>query len=197
MWLIVGLGNPGPDYEKTRHNVGFMVIDALAARQRDVKFQNKFKGDLAQLSIGGDSVLLLKPLTFMNLSGQSVQAAMAFFKVALDHIVVVHDDLDLQLGQIKLKSGGSAAGHNGLKSIDAHIGPNYLRVRAGIGHPRPAGAPKEGSRVVTHVLGAFKGADATEAARVVAACADACEMLLVQPLDKVQMKFHRPSEMNK
>lgn len=189
MWLVVGLGNPGREYEGSRHNVGFMVVDALARRHRAPSFASKFKGELAQCAVGGVSAVLLKPQTYMNLSGQSVQPAMAFFKIPLETIVVVHDDLDLELGQIKLKRGGSAGGHNGLKSIDGQIGPEYLRVRAGIGHPRKEGQ-RSGGSVVGHVLGAFKGKDAEEAAHLVEACADAVEMLIRDGLEKTQMRFH-------
>jgi PTH1 family peptidyl-tRNA hydrolase len=192
MWLIVGLGNPGREYEGTRHNVGFLVVDELARRHR-ASFSAKFKGELGQGVVAGTPMALLKPQTFMNLSGQSVQPTMAFFKVPLEQIVVVHDDLDLELGQIKLKRGGSSGGHNGLKSIDGSIGPAYLRVRAGIGHPRdkaPAGAVRERSGVVGHVLGAFKGRDAEQAAALVQHCADAVEMLMRDGLEKTQMKFH-------
>ncbi len=194
MWLVVGLGNPGREYEKTRHNIGFSVVDALARRHRAPAFTSKFKAEVAQVTLRGESALLLKPQTFMNLSGQSVQPAMAFYKVALEHIVVVHDDLDLELGQIKLKRGGSAAGHNGLKSIDAQIGPSYLRVRAGIGHPRargPEGAPvPPRGNVVSHVLGGFKGKEAEEAQFLVESCADAVESLIADGLEKAQMRFH-------
>lgn len=195
MWLVVGLGNPGREYEKTRHNIGFMVVDALARRHRGPSFTSKFKADVAQASLRGESVLLLKPQTFMNLSGQSVQPAMAFYKVPLEHIIVVHDDLDLELGQIKLKRGGSAAGHNGLKSIDSQIGPNYFRVRAGIGHPRhkaPERAPPSprGGGVVGHVLGGFKGKEAEEAEFLVETCADAVESLIADGLEKAQLRFH-------
>ena len=185
MWLVVGLGNPGREYESSRHNVGFMVVDALARRHRASSFASKFKGELAPCSLGKESALLLKPQTFMNLSGQSVQPAMAFFKVPLDHVIVVHDDLDLELGQIKLKRGGSAGGHNGIKSIDAQLGPEYLRVRGGIGHPRHDGRP-----VIGHVLGPFRGKDAEEAAILVENCADAVEALVKDGLEKAQMRFH-------
>lgn len=187
MWLIVGLGNPGREYENSRHNVGFMVIDALARRHRAAAFSTKFKGELAQTSLRGENVVLLKPQTYMNLSGQSVQPTMAFYKIPLENIIVVHDDLDLELGQIKIKRGGSAGGHNGLKSIDGQIGPNYLRVRAGIGHPRTEG--KSGG-VVGHVLGPFKGKDAEEAAFLVESSADAVEALVNDGLEKAQLKFH-------
>jgi PTH1 family peptidyl-tRNA hydrolase len=191
MWLVVGLGNPGREYEGTRHNVGFAVVDCLARRHR-VSFTGKFKAELGQGSIRGQASVLLKPQTYMNLSGQAVQPTMAFFKVPLDTIVVVHDDLELDLGQIKVKRGGSSGGHNGLKSIDGAIGPAYLRIRAGIGHPRdkvPPGAARGGS-VVGHVLSAFTGRDAEEAASLVERCADAVEMLLGEGLQKTQMKFH-------
>ncbi len=192
MWLIAGLGNPGREYESTRHNVGFMVVDALARRHK-ISFGSKFKGELGQGSINGESIVLLKPQTFMNLSGQSVQPTMGFYKINLEHVVVVHDDLDLELGQMKLKIGGSPGGHNGIKSIDQHIGPNYHRIRAGIGHPRskaPEGTPRSGGAVVGHVLGPFRGQDATDAAFLVEACADAVELLMSQGLEKAQMKFH-------
>lgn len=185
MWLVVGLGNPGREYEASRHNVGFMVLDVLARRHRAPSFSSKFKGELSQANVVGESCALLKPQTYMNLSGQSVQPTMAFFKIPLENIIVVHDDLDLELGQIKIKRGGSAGGHNGIKSIDSQIGPNYLRVRGGIGHPRSEGKP-----VVGHVLGAFKGKDAEEAAILVENCADAVESLMRDGLEKAQMRFH-------
>lgn len=193
MWLIVGLGNPGREYAGTRHNVGFLVVDALARRHGAGAFASKFKAEVAQVNVRGQGALLLKPQTFMNLSGQAVQPAMAFYKVALEHIVVIHDDLDLELGQIKLKRGGSPGGHNGLKSIDGAIGPNYLRVRAGIGHPRskaPEGAAPRSGGVVGHVLGPFKGKDAEEAAILVEHCADAVELLIADGLEKAQLRFH-------
>jgi PTH1 family peptidyl-tRNA hydrolase len=192
MWLVVGLGNPGREYELTRHNIGFMVIDALARRQ-SAGFSQKFKGDLAQCTLGGEATALLKPLTFMNLSGQSVQPVMAFFKVPLESIIVVHDDLDLEFGQMKIKRGGSSGGHNGLKSIDGCIGLNYLRIRAGIGHPRakvPEGTPPARGGVISHVLGPFRGRDADDAKVVVDHCADAVIGLISGGLEKTQMTFH-------
>lgn len=192
MWLITGLGNPGKEYENTRHNVGFMVLDLLARRHR-VSFSSKFKGELGQGVVGGGPVILLKPQTFMNISGQSVQPAMAFFKVPLLNIIVVHDDLDLELSQIKVKIGGSSGGHNGLKSIDQCIGPNYHRIRAGIGHPRtkaPEGATRDRGGVVGHVLAPFRGKDLEEAQFLIENCADAVEMLMRDGLEKTQMKFH-------
>lgn len=151
--LVVGLGNPGPEYRNTRHNIGFMALDALAERYDARSWKKKFKGEAATTS-GAASLLLLKPLTFMNLSGEAVGEAMRFHKLTPNEVIVFHDDLDLMPGQVKIKQGGGAGGHNGLKSIDAHVGPDYWRVRLGIGHP---GA--KGEVVTNHVLGGFAKAD--------------------------------------
>ncbi len=133
MFLIVGLGNPGKEYENTRHNVGFMTIDALANEYGFGSFKEKFDGLIAEGKIGGEKVYLLKPLTFMNLSGNSVVKAANFYKILPDNIVVIHDDMDLPIGKIKAKAGGGSGGHNGIKSIDATITPQYNRIRIGIG----------------------------------------------------------------
>jgi PTH1 family peptidyl-tRNA hydrolase len=135
--LVAGLGNPGPKYAETRHNLGFRVVDALAAKVGAPPFRDKFHGLFALADVGGTQVGLLKPMTFMNLSGRSVQAAQAFYKVALDELVVAHDELDLPFGQIRLKVGGGEAGHNGLRSISGAIGPDYIRLRIGVGRPPP------------------------------------------------------------
>ena len=146
MWLIAGLGNPGAEYAATRHNIGFMAVDALGGAER---FSSKFHGETASRSIEGEKVILLKPMTFMNLSGKSVQAAMAFYKIPPEKVIVLHDELDLPLGKIRIKQGGGANGHNGLKDIDQMVGPNYWRIRLGIGHP----GMKE--QVHGHVLSRF------------------------------------------
>ena len=135
MFLIVGLGNPGNEYAETRHNVGFMTVDCLAEKYRFSPFKVKFDGLIADGSIGGEKVLLLKPQTYMNLSGNSVVKAASFYKIPPQNIVVIHDDMDLLPGQVKAKKGGGAGGHNGLKSIDAHMGSDYNRIRIGVGHP--------------------------------------------------------------
>ena len=134
MFLIVGLGNPGKDYENTRHNVGFMTIDVLAKEYGFGVFKEKFDGLVAEGNIAGEKVFLLKPLTFMNLSGNSVVKAANFYKILPENVVVVHDDMDLPIGKIKAKIGGGSGGHNGIKSIDAAISPQYNRVRIGINH---------------------------------------------------------------
>jgi PTH1 family peptidyl-tRNA hydrolase len=133
--LIVGLGNPGKEYEKNRHNVGFMAIDAIAEKHSTSSFTSKFHGLYCSADIQNKKVFLLKPTTYMNLSGKSVQELAHFFKIHPAEIMVIHDELDLETGRIKIKQGGSHAGHNGLKSIDAHITPNYHRLRLGISRP--------------------------------------------------------------
>ncbi len=133
--LIVGLGNPGPEYAQTRHNIGFMALDAIASSHHAAPWQRKFKGQIATADVDGHSLLLLKPMTFMNLSGESVGEAMRFYKLTAKDVIVFHDDIDLQPSKVKVKQGGGSAGHNGLKSLDQHIGNDFWRVRLGIGHP--------------------------------------------------------------
>jgi PTH1 family peptidyl-tRNA hydrolase len=135
MRLIVGLGNPGSRHAGNRHNIGFMAAAAIARRHGFAAFRSRFKGELAEGAIGGERRLLLLPQTFMNLSGESVLAAMSFYRIAPAEIVVIHDELDLRPGKVRVKLGGGNAGHNGLRSIDATIGPDFWRVRIGIGHP--------------------------------------------------------------
>ena len=135
MRLIVGLGNPGTRYALNRHNVGFMAIDAIARRYDFKPFRGKFQGSLAEGDIGGTKLLALKPETYMNLSGDSVGAAARFYKIPPDEIAVIHDEIDLAEGKMRVKRGGGSAGHNGLRSIDDAIGPDYWRVRVGVGHP--------------------------------------------------------------
>src|SRR5580658_1688188 len=135
MRLVVGLGNPGARYARNRHNIGFMAVDAIARRHGIATFRARFKGELAEGSIGGERRLLLKPQTFMNASGEAVLAAMSFYKIPPAEIVVIHDEIDLKPGKLRVKRGGGSAGHNGLRSIDALLGADYWRVRIGVGHP--------------------------------------------------------------
>ena len=135
MRLVAGLGNPGARYARNRHNIGFMSVEAIARRHGAAGFRNRFKGELAEVSIGGERVLLLKPQTFMNASGESVGEAARFFKLLLSDIIVIHDEIDLRPGKVRVKQGGGSAGHNGLRSIDDLLGPDYWRVRIGVGHP--------------------------------------------------------------
>lgn len=153
MKLFVGLGNPGAQYEDTRHNVGWMAVDAIAAAHGFGPERSKFQGRLAEGTLGGEKVLILKPQTFMNLSGQSVGEAARFLKLAPADVVVFHDELDLAPGKLRVKQGGGHAGHNGLRSLHQHIGPDYARVRIGIGHPG------DRNRVADYVLHAFHKSD--------------------------------------
>lgn len=154
MFLIVGLGNPGAEYAETRHNVGFMAADAVQSAFGFSAYREKFDGLIAEGRIAGEKVYLLKPQTYMNLSGNSVVKAAGFYKILPQNVVVIHDDMDLPVGKIKAKLGGGSGGHNGLKSIDAAITPNYNRIRLGVGHPQGGG-----EAVVSHVLSRFSKAD--------------------------------------
>ncbi|MFB2531957.1 aminoacyl-tRNA hydrolase [Paracoccus sp. p4-l81] len=153
MQLWVGLGNPGAQYAGHRHNIGFMAIDAIADRHAAGPWRVKFQGQLAEARIGAGKIWLLKPQTFMNLSGQSVGEAMRFHKLTPADVVVFHDELDLAPGRLRMKAGGGHAGHNGLRSITQHIGDGFRRVRLGIGHPGHK------DRVAGYVLSDFAKAD--------------------------------------
>ena len=136
MRLLVGLGNPGQEYAKTRHNMGFMAVDELVRRFSFTPWKKGFKGQICSGEIEGEKIILLKPETYMNLSGEAVQEAMHFYKLTPKDVIVIHDELDLPVGKMKVKVGGSPAGHNGLKSIDNHIGVDYMRVRIGVGNDK-------------------------------------------------------------
>lgn len=151
MWLIAGLGNPGAGYAKHRHNAGFMVLDAIAAAYGAGPWKDKHKGLVADATIAGEKCLLVKPQTFMNLSGASIQPLMQFYKIPPANLIVLHDELDLKLGQNRAKKGGGHGGHNGLRDIDARIGKEYWRIRIGISHPG------DKDRVHDHVLSNFTG----------------------------------------
>ncbi len=166
--LVVGLGNPGPAYAGNRHNIGFMAAEAIARRHGFAAFRARFQGEIAEGTVAGRSILVLKPMTYMNESGRSVGAAARFYKIPTEDILVFHDELDLATGKLRCKDGGGHAGHNGLRSLHGHVGPGYQRVRLGIGRPgdkatgdKPPGdkAPEEKGRVVGHVLKDFAKAD--------------------------------------
>jgi PTH1 family peptidyl-tRNA hydrolase len=150
MWLVAGLGNPGEKYEGNRHNIGFMAADAIAAAYAFPPFKSKFQAKMADGRVGEHKVILLKPQTYMNNSGLSIVQAAKFYKIAPDHILVLHDELDLPPGKMRVKTGGGHAGHNGLRSMDTHLNTqDYHRIRLGIGHP----GDKE--KVHGHVLSDF------------------------------------------
>ena len=172
MLLLVGLGNPGAEYARNRHNIGFMAVEAIARRYGFSPWRKRFQGQTAEGTVAGDKVLALEPLTFMNLSGQSVGAALQFFKLKPEQVVVFHDELDLPPGKIRVKKGGGHGGHNGLRSMDAHIGKEYWRVRLGIGHPG------DKNLVSNYVLHDFAKADQAWVEPLVDACADALPLLV-------------------
>jgi len=153
MLLFVGLGNPGAKYARNRHNIGFMAVDAIAADHGFGPWRSKFQGQVSEGVLAGEKVVLLKPETFMNLSGQSVAAAARFYKLSAAEVIVFHDELDLTPGKLRVKQGGGHAGHNGLRSIQSHLGAEYCRVRLGIGHPGHK------DRVSQYVLQDFAKAD--------------------------------------
>lgn len=175
--LIVGLGNPGPAYASTRHNIGFMVIDGLCRRHSVLSVsKSSFEGELFKMG----EHFLLKPTTFMNLSGRSILAVKNFYKI--DEVMVIHDDLDLPFGALRFKKGGGHGGHNGLKSADAAIGAEYIRVRMGIGKP------EHKSQVADYVLHPFNAEEQLKLQEWIDKAADAVEMLLRTPYEEVASK---------
>lgn len=172
MIIIAGLGNPGTQYAANRHNIGFMALDALQRLPSFSPWSKKFKAEISEGEIAGEKVLLMKPQTFMNLSGEAVGEAMRFYKLKTGDIIAIHDELDLAPGRARIKIGGGHGGHNGLKSIDAHCGKEYRRLRLGIGHPG------DKDRVHGHVLGDFAKSDKTWLEPLLDAIADNAEMLV-------------------
>jgi peptidyl-tRNA hydrolase, PTH1 family len=182
--LVVGLGNPGQRYERDRHNVGFMVVDELA-RRHGATFKGKFSGYLAEARVAGARLALVKPDTYMNDSGRCVQPAVAFYKTPLESLLVVHDEVDLDLGRLQARLGGGLAGHNGLRSIAARLGsPDFLRLRVGVGRPG-RGDPRD---VADFVLAPF--APEEDAAAIVVRAADAVDTLLEVGLDETQRRVN-------
>jgi len=171
MLLVVGLGNPGNTYADNRHNVGFMAVDEIIRRYSFAPPRRRFQGLVSEGQLAGQKVVALKPQTFMNESGRSVGEAARFFKIDADHIVVFHDELDLEPGKLRVKNGGGLAGHNGLKSLAAHIGRNFRRVRLGVGHPGHK------DKVLRYVLQDFAKADDAWLDPLLAALAVAAPLL--------------------
>ena len=185
-WVLVCLGNPGEKYENTRHNVGFMVADELGERQRAPIQRLKYKALTNVFTISGQKVLVMKPVTFMNLSGEAVRQAVDFYKVAPDHVLVVSDDTALALGRLRIRKGGSAGGHNGLKNIIAHLGTDqFPRVKVGVGNK-----PRPDSDMAAWVLGKFTGPDREAMEAAVKKAADAVTCLIEQGADKAMAQFN-------
>jgi PTH1 family peptidyl-tRNA hydrolase len=173
-YLICGLGNPGADYEQTRHNIGWMALDAVADRHRIRMSSDKFHGDFGDGRLAGERAMLLRPTTFMNKSGQAVAECANFYDLPPDHVVVLHDDIDLDVGRLKVKAGGGHGGHNGLRDIVQRLGDDsFVRVRIGVGRP-------EHGDVTNYVLSRFDDDQWTTMERVIPAVADAVETIVDQ-----------------
>ncbi len=182
--LVAGLGNPGREYATTRHNVGFMVCDELA-RRRGASFRSKFSGDLAEARVDGRRTAFLKPSTYMNESGRSVASAVRFFKTPVERLLVVHDEVDLDVGRLQARLGGGLAGHNGLRSVARALGtPDFLRLRVGVGRPE-RGDPRP---VSDFVLSPFP--DEIDAEGIVSRAADAAETVVLDGLEEAQRRFN-------
>ena len=185
-WLIVGLGNPGEKYENTRHNVGFQVIDELAERQGRPVQRLKFKALTGLLTIGGEKALVMKPVTYMNLSGEAVRPAADFYKLPPERILVISDDVALAAGRLRIRAKGSAGGHNGLKSIIQHLGTDqFPRIRVGVGEK-----PHPDYDLADWVLGRPQGEDKKAIDEAVKRAADAVECILTQGLERGMGKFN-------
>lgn len=183
--LIVGLGNPGPDYDLTRHNAGFWFVDELARQANlNFKFETKFQGAVAKYPAPGRDCWLLKPHTFMNKSGQPIASLAGFYKIPIANILVVHDDLDLPPGTVRLKQGGGHGGHNGLRDIITHLGDNFLRLRIGIGHPG------KGNDVVGYVLQRAPAAEQQLLDTAMAEAHAALPLILSGETEKAMQQLH-------
>ena len=185
MLILAGLGNPGAKYEKNRHNIGFFAVDEMARRWSFGPWRSRFQGLACEGAIGEQKILLLKPQTFMNESGRSVGEALKFFKLKPEELVVFHDELDMAPGRFRMKLGGGVAGHNGLRSIGAQIGPDFRRARMGIGHPGHK------DRVLGHVLSDFHKVEWPWVKALCEACAEAAPMLAAGEDERYQAEVMR------
>jgi PTH1 family peptidyl-tRNA hydrolase len=191
MKLFVGLGNPGENYSKNRHNIGFMAIDAIVNRHGEPSWKKKFQGLATEVTLNREKLIFLKPSTFMNLSGQSVSEASRFYKLPSSEICVFHDELDLPFMKIKTKIGGGHAGHNGLRSIQKHLGPDYFRVRMGVGHPG------DKAKVASYVLNNFPKNNEAELKTLLDAVADGFPHLLEANKEKFLNTVNRGNKSEK
>ena len=193
MWLIIGLGNPGPKYSLTRHNIGFMSLDYFAQSLAPaVRWQNEHKAETCKFKIEEEPVLLAKPQTFMNLSGESVLALMNFYKINLDHVIVAHDDIDQPFGGMKLQKNRGHGGHNGIRSISELLGTaDYIRLKLGVGRPLHAGM-----EVADYVLGKFSNEEQASLSNFLNRSVDALESVLFDGLSKASTLFNSGPEVN-
>lgn len=183
MFLIVGLGNPGREYDNTRHNIGFHAIDIIADKYNIDVNRIKFKGVYGEGFIGGEKVMLLKPTTYMNLSGESIREVMDFYKLDLDQILVIYDDISLDVGKLRIREKGSAGGHNGIKSIIAHTGSEvFSRIKIGVGQPK--------GDLVNHVLGKFSSEESEILNEVLEVVASATEVIIKEDTKEAMNKYN-------
>lgn len=185
-WLLVGLGNPGSKYESTRHNMGFLAVDGLA-RRKGFRFNKlRFRAWTAEWMVNGEKVLVMKPQTYMNLSGESVGEAARFYKIPADHVLVISDDVSLPAGKLRIRGGGSAGGHNGLKNIIQHLGTDrFPRIKVGVGSPRPGEHD-----MVDWVMGKPMGEDRTAVEDALDRAGDAAKTLITEGIDRAMNRFN-------
>lgn len=189
MKVIAGLGNPGREYAQTKHNVGFLMVDALAAHLGVTEWREKYDAFIARARIGSEAVLLVKPQTYMNESGRAIAPLMNFYKLEADDLIVAHDDMDIPVGTIRIRKKGSSGGHNGIKSILAHLGDeHFARVRIGIGRPLP------GWTVVNHVLAPFPPEDAAKVSEAIHYLVPAIECIVTEDVDKAMNRYNPKKE---
>jgi PTH1 family peptidyl-tRNA hydrolase len=189
MKVIAGLGNPGREYAQTKHNVGFLMVDALAAHLGVTEWREKYDALIARARIGSEAVLLVKPQTYMNESGRAIAPLMNFYKLAAGDLIVAHDDMDIPTGTIRIRKKGSSGGHNGIKSILAHLGDeHFARVRIGIGRPLP------GWTVVNHVLAPFHPGDAAKVSEAIHYLVPAIECIVTEDVDKAMNRYNPKKE---
>ena len=185
MKIIVGLGNPGAEYAKTRHNVGFMLVDALAERLGEDTWRERYDALVLETRIGAEKVLLVKPITYMNESGRAVGPLMSWYKLEPEDLIVAHDDMDIPVGTVRIRKKGSAGGHNGIKSILAHLGDeHFARVRIGIGRPLP------GWTVIHHVLAPFPAEDVPKVREALDYLIPAVECMVTEDVDMAMNRFN-------
>lgn len=185
MWLVLGLGNPGKEYQDTRHNVGFWAVEAWCDRHRVSGWKDKFGALYVRGVVKGEEVVVAKPQTYMNRSGEPAQSLAAFFKIDAGHTIVVHDELDFEPGIVRVKMGGGAAGNNGIKSLIANIGADFVRIRMGVGKPRDARSGAD------FVLAAPRGSERQLLDEAVAVAGDALDVVLTQGTQAAMGKFNR------
>lgn len=185
-WLVVGLGNPGAKYESTRHNMGFLAVDLLAEKEKFKFSKLRFKAWTATVELGGEKVLVMKPQTYMNLSGEAVGEAARFYKIPADHVIVISDDISLPSGKLRIRAGGSAGGHNGLKNIIQHLGSDrFPRIKVGVGSPKPGEHD-----IVDWVIGKPMGEDQKVLYDTLCRAAEAVPVLIEQGVDKAMNRFN-------